>query len=583
MKKLLLTICCTISITTSVFPRPAKPTPIEVKQPDGTTITIILKGDERVKWAETIDGYSLLRNDKGVYEYAVADENGDMIPSGIKASNGTKTSPAQQKHLLFSKAQREAILANPNCPRAVAGINLAKAQKQSKTVNHRMPVIIVSFTDRACIFSKADFDTIFNMRGLDKPPYTGSIADYFYDNSRGTFEFTSDIFGPYTLSKNMSHYGGNDRYGNDINPQAMVREAVQLAHNDGCDFSQYDADEDDYVDGVHIIFAGEGEETTSEANAIWSHEWELFPTVTLDGKKVSIYSCSPELNAPGILSSIGAPAHEMGHALGLPDFYDTDYENSGGEAVSPGEYDLMDMGSYNNDGYTPPLHNAWSRMFLGWLERKNLTEAASVNMPPAEEATICYVVETKTEHEYFVLDNRPVSKWDAWENVYPRLGAGLLIFAVDLNNGHWDDNCLNCNPATRGFYIKQANGGNSSKSRMGTGTPFPGSTNKTAFTDSTSPNAVSKAGEATEKPITNIRIDIDNHILFDFMGGGDPEPPIPPSAIENLTANSIIVFPNPAKSLLTVKSNDIVIGMELFDFIGKRVAAAKDSELFLQN
>jgi hypothetical protein len=130
------------------------------------------------------------------------------------------------------------------------------------------------------------------------------------------------------------------------------------------------------------------------------------------------------------------------------------------------------------------------------------------------------------------------------------------------------------------LYIKQANGGNSSTSSMGRGTPFPGSTNNTQFTDATSPNSISRASVPTEKPVTNIRIE-NEHVLFDFMGGGNPEPPA--FAIENLKQNDVIVFPNPASLLITVKSNDVVFGMELFDFIGKRIAVTVGSELSLQN
>jgi M6 family metalloprotease-like protein len=578
MKRILLILCC--AVTANISARPAKPTPIEVTQSDGTHITIILKGDERVKWAETLDGYSLIENKSGIFEYAVQNETGDMVASGIKAANNTKASFSQQKHITFSKAQKEAIFASPDCPKPVAGINIANGQKQAKTktVTHRMPVIIVSFADRACIFGNSDFDTIFNLRNLNKPPYTGSIADYFYDNSRGTFEFKSDIFGPYTLANNMSYYGGNNSDKNDKNPRAMVRQALDSAHANGCDFSLYDSDNDGFVDGVHIIFAGQGEETTGEKDAIWSHEWELSPTMTLDGKKIRIYSCSPELNSPKALTSIGAPAHEMGHALGLPDFYDSDYEGNGGSAVTPGEYDVMDMGSYNNDGYTPPLHNAWSRIFLGWLERENLTTASSINMLPATEATKGYVIETKTANEYFVLDNRPISKWDAWDDIFPRrLGAGLLIFAFDSNVGNWkNDNCLNCNPSNRGFYIKQANGGNNSRSAIGLGTPFPGSTGNTSFTDTTSPNSISKKGDKTEKSITNIRIE-NEHVLFDFMSGGI-------SATESLkTNNDIVIFPNPAKDQITVRSYSPILEMELFDFAGRRIAVVASNILFLQN
>jgi hypothetical protein len=53
---------------------PAYPYPVKITQSDGSVITIVLKGDERVKWAESADGYTLLRNSKGVFEFAMLDK-----------------------------------------------------------------------------------------------------------------------------------------------------------------------------------------------------------------------------------------------------------------------------------------------------------------------------------------------------------------------------------------------------------------------------------------------------------------------------------------------------------------------------
>ncbi|MDR1739528.1 MAG: hypothetical protein LBR45_02080, partial [Bacteroidales bacterium] len=69
MKKTIITALTTIALT-AAFARPASPKPIEVEQPDGSKITIVLKGDERIKWAETQNGYSLLRGQDGFWEYA---------------------------------------------------------------------------------------------------------------------------------------------------------------------------------------------------------------------------------------------------------------------------------------------------------------------------------------------------------------------------------------------------------------------------------------------------------------------------------------------------------------------------------
>jgi hypothetical protein len=54
--------------------------PVEVIQPYGSRITIILKGDERLKWARTVDGYSIMRNSAGIFKYARLDASMN-IPS----------------------------------------------------------------------------------------------------------------------------------------------------------------------------------------------------------------------------------------------------------------------------------------------------------------------------------------------------------------------------------------------------------------------------------------------------------------------------------------------------------------------
>lgn len=67
---------------------PASGKPIEYKQPDGTTTTILLKGDEKIHWAETTDGYTLLSNpvSKG-WEYGKKDCKDNLILSGKIAHN----------------------------------------------------------------------------------------------------------------------------------------------------------------------------------------------------------------------------------------------------------------------------------------------------------------------------------------------------------------------------------------------------------------------------------------------------------------------------------------------------------------
>ncbi|MDL2254898.1 hypothetical protein LJB78_01275, partial [Bacteroidales bacterium OttesenSCG-928-J16] len=81
------------------FAVPAYPHPVEYQLPDGSVITILLKGDERVHWAQTIDGYTLMRNQDGFYEYAILDENGDLAASGIQAVDESERTAAETAFL----------------------------------------------------------------------------------------------------------------------------------------------------------------------------------------------------------------------------------------------------------------------------------------------------------------------------------------------------------------------------------------------------------------------------------------------------------------------------------------------------
>lgn len=542
MKRILLWMVCTL-LTTTVFAVPAIKKPITVQQADGTTITIYLKGDENTKWYESLDGYSLLKKDNQFF-YAVQDGEGNMVASEVKAHNEAERSLAEKqllqktpKKLRYSPQQTGEKRSKGN----TSFINryksnpqqapLAKAFKARKaatdTMVRRAPVILVNFADRKMNTTKEQYDKLINSRNYTENDCTGSFRDYFLDNSHGLFQFQADVIGPVTLSKKMAYYGENDNSDNDRNSQEMAAEACRLAAAQGADFSKYDFDGDGIVDGVHIIFAGKGEEITAEDNAIWSHAWEIEEGEHLNGKTIYAYSCSGEISYGGTWAYIGTLVHELSHVFGLPDLYDTDYETNG-QAVDPGTFDVMAEGAYNGDGKTPPLHNAWSRWQMGWMEKVELKEACTVELHPAEQANTAFMYNTAVNGEYFVLDYRGnESKWDDDAADFP--GYGMLIFAVNENvkinyDGYnfsaWEYNCINCDRNKRGFYIKQANGGATSNADMGGGTPFPGTKKVTSFTDETSPSSKSSTGKATNKPITEIAT-TDYGVKFCFMGSSE--------------------------------------------------------------
>ncbi|QKG79727.1 M6 family metalloprotease domain-containing protein [Tenuifilum thalassicum] len=531
-------VACTLWVS-QIYAVPAYPGLIQYKQANGKTLAIFLKGDEKVKWATTEDGYTILLNSKGIYEYAVQDTKGDLQLSGIEVSN-IKERTAKEKALLskiskglyYSKSQLSMM-------KSIWEIKNAEAQKAFPTTgNRKLVCILMGFKDRAFTKSKSDFNTLFNQVG------SGSVKDYYLENSWNQFNLTVDVFGPYTASQNMSYYGGNDYNGNDSNPRALVTEAVNAADAQA-NFANYDNDGDGTVDGVYVIYAGYGEEAGASSNAIWAHAWNITP-VTKDGVTISKYSCSAELrgNSGSTITAIGVICHEFGHVLGAPDYYDTNY-STGGQFYGTGNWDMMASGSWNNNGDTPAHHNAYTKVKIyGWANATILSSAANITVKPVESNKSFYQINSTTSGEYWLIENRQKTGFDA---AVP--GHGLLIYHV-----HKDvvsaSNYNNVNasypqkmyPVCASATTNPSSSASSYGSINSAGCPFPGTSNKTSFTDATTPSMKSWAGANTGKPITNIAENSSTKdITFAFMGGSSGgTAPATPSGLStsNITTNS---------------------------------------------
>jgi len=70
--------------------------------------------------------------------------------------------------------------------------------------------------------------------------------------------------------------------------------------------------------------------------------------------------------------TVGAMAHEFGHALGLPDLYDLSYEGPEEDSAGIGRWGLMGWGAHGWTGVDGPVGLcAWSLEQLGWIGRGN--------------------------------------------------------------------------------------------------------------------------------------------------------------------------------------------------------------------
>lgn len=529
---------------------PAKPGIIKYPTANGDSISVYLHGDERNHYFMSIDGYMLLRNEENCFQYAIV--TGDQIKSsGVIAADPGKRSVDAEALLssIRKDAPFEAMARTSAISKKKYSARVAPEAGESTFPTKGSPhvcIILVEFADNS--FSVANpaqaFNNVFNQPGYNLNGATGSVSDFFHASSNGQFTPVLDVLGPVKLPKNMSYYGGNDWAGNDKAPEEMVIDACTIL-DPTVDFSVYDTDNDGIIDNVYVVYAGYGEAQGAPSNTIWPHSWAVYNgagrTKYLDGKLLDHYATSNELRGKSgkVIDGIGTFCHEFSHVMGLPDLYATSYTS----AFTPGNYSLMDHGSYNNNSNTPPTHSGYERYCLGWIEPKVLDTPETVTLKPISEEghynDVC-IIKTPKTNEYFILENRQKQSWDAY---IP--GHGMLIWHIDYNPTVWASNKCNNTPGRQYIDIEEADNIQSESTRSGD--TFPGTKNITSFTDDTHPSMLTWDNTKLNAPITGIQ-ENNGEISFLFKGGVDIFDPVttrkPVDDGEQITPGSFIALWN---------------------------------------
>ena len=429
MKRQLTTILLTIIAVTAMAIPAKRGVWKMITLSDGTEVRAQLVGDEHGHYWLSEDGIAYNQANNKDY-YVQVDAQKIMAKAKVRraAANAKRVKKRQFGHPTTILGKKKAIMI------------LANYKDQSFQRGHNNGL----------------YQKIANQENYNEGNFQGSMADYFKAQSRGKFELDFDVVGPVTVSKNASYYGNNVAVGNeDVDEHAaeMVIEAVNLAKEQITDWTPYDWDEDGYVDQVYVVYAGMGEADGGDDVTIWPHASDLAsakdyyhdgtgPVQVGTNLYVDSYACGGELNGQtGDIAGIGTMCHEYSHCLGYPDFYDIDY--SGGQGMC--EWDLMDGGSYNGDGYQPAGYTSYERWFAGWetpitLEDEDVTVE---NMKSLQSGGESYIIYNKgNRNEYFLLENRQLDGWDASLNA-----AGLLILHVDYDEGIWEANKPNDIPS----------------------------------------------------------------------------------------------------------------------------------------
>ena len=507
MKKFaLLLICLMAMFRASAVP--AYPYPVTVTQPDGTTLVIQGHGDEFYHFTTTADGYTIVKNAAGYYVYAQL-QNNRLTPTERIARNQAERTA---NDVSFLEATGKMLIEKANNEGArKARRKVATKESDSYYKNFRGLVILINFSDRK--FSRSDAHSVYehmfndeNYKGYTNENGTknsygsmfiGGVRDYFAQNSMGKFAPQFDVVGPVDVDMKSTEVNGTDK--------AWVVFAQAIANlSSTVDFSKYDADGDGLVDMMYFIVAGYGANYSGNSGAyLWPHKWSLeYVSVPMyNGKRMGKYACSVELygwesNQQTILDGIGTVCHEFSHVLGLPDEYDTDYE-AGGQSHDPGAWSVMAGGSYSQFGRLPVGYSAFQRYASGFLTPKVITSTGKLELKPMQENNEAHMLKTPVDNEFFLLENRQQTGWDA---MLP--GHGMLVFRVDSTNLEvWESNKVNATPSHNYYELLRA--GNSTSGAQASD-PFPGTSNIMTLNNSTTPSLCTWNGTYNTFGLTEI-------------------------------------------------------------------------------
>lgn len=281
------------------------------------------------------------------------------------------------------------------------------------------------------------------------------------------------------------------------------------------DFSDFDADGNNEADGVFFIYAGE---TDDWGDFYWG--WATYGGYVVDGVVVG-----PLMFVGEYLQTWRVAAHEFGHMMGLPDYYDYTFNSKG-----IGVWAIMGRGS--------SYHDARSKDKLGWSSPIDVSmDMYDVLFTPRSENGDSYRLwhEGAYGPEYFLVEMVTPTGYDS-----SLPGGGLLIWHVDdtrSNNNDENHKLLDVEEADGNDDLDHNN-------NNGDATDVYWWPHATLFNSTTYPNSDSYSGAETAVEVVNVStvMDMSPDLLVGIISNLDVDEIEPNNVWDDI---GVIVVPDP--------------------------------------
>ncbi len=429
--------------------------PVQVRQADGSVITVILRGDEHINWYTTLDGVLLVQGADNNYYIGKVEKSGNLIATKQLAHEALTRSQTernliakQDKEKFFAyvnKIAEESENAYDNSPLTrgpIVDSGYGGVPYFPHTGSPKALVILAEFQDVP--FTIQDTKKIFTNYLTNEGHFSDTrygqnlnnkgVRGYFKDCSYGQFTPVFNVIGPVKLPKPQAVYGEgvHDR-------MDLLLPDVCEAVDDSVNFADYDANNDGMVDLVYVIYAGySANYSGNKETDIWPKSSTVNISNTYDGKSIHRYGVSNELagdenktKGKEKINGIGLFCHEFSHTLGLPDIYAyrTPAENQDNQGME--FWDIMDGGTEIRNGRVPASYLAWEREVMGWMKIDELKNDSSIeNLKSIDNGGKAYkIVNPNDSNEYIVLQSIQKGPWyQGWTK--DNYAKGLLAYRI---------------------------------------------------------------------------------------------------------------------------------------------------------
>ena len=426
---------------------------MKLSQPSGSEFLVKRVGDEWFNYYLSQDGYILTKDSNGFFCYSYLDNYElksleERYSIDLPSSEALKHADIRDKNLgVYYRNKKKGVtfkrgnLMESTLPH-LYNSSYTQDIKPIMDFERNILVILVEFQDRELSYGEEKWqDLFFSDRGK-------SVKSYYKEVSGGKLNFNAakENYGQANdgivkVKLDRNHPNFKEDFGGEDGPRELVREAL-IASDTYVDYSVFDENKDRYIskEELNIILVVAGYDSSvsyDKSPGIWAHSWSLpSSSLELDGiKDLAGINCGYTMQGEmhyDHQATLGVFCHEIGHILGLPDLYDTDYSSQG-----VGIHSLMGSGGWGkvkgeSSGETPTHLDAWSKVKLGLINPKTILNNGEYSLRDFSYGGDILKIPTDTIGEYFLVENRQFKGFDRGLSDSVKSG-GIAIWHIDDN------------------------------------------------------------------------------------------------------------------------------------------------------